>query len=190
MFQRTPGTWAQPQTQTDTAPVNEIVTQRVSGLGTHHCENKTWLLDTLSLHHLEHIHHTLSLTAINGGSYGTEHARPTDSVTGETRDTGLSCVGSDMAADLQWTTMGLLSVLRCTLYTSHCCRFEAADDLMSVRAVTTSCSGWCCWGSMAHWKSFSERLLNFPRPPPDNEVVITNTITTYSVFMRWIGLEL
>ena len=48
-----------------------------------------------------------------------------DSVTGETRDTGLSCVGSDMAADLQWTTMGLLSVLRCTLYTSHCCRFEA-----------------------------------------------------------------
>ena len=52
------------------------------------------------------------------------------------RDTGSSCVGSDMAADLQWTTMGLLSVLRCTLYTSHCCRFEAADDMMS---VTLSC---------------------------------------------------
>ena len=87
MFQRTPGTWAQPQTQTGTAPVNEIVTQKsdewFEWWGTHHCENMTWLLDTLGLHHLEHIHHTLSLTAINGGSYGTEHARPADSVTGE-----------------------------------------------------------------------------------------------------------
>ena len=41
---------------------------------THHCENKPWLLNTLSLHHLEDIHHTLTLAAVNGGSYGTEHS--------------------------------------------------------------------------------------------------------------------
>ena len=72
-----------------------------------------------------------------------------------------------MAADLQWTTMGLLSVLRCTLYTSHCCRFEAADDMMS---VTLSCDHRVVDGAVgAQWltafKSFSEGLLNFPRPP-------------------------
>ena len=53
---------------------------------THHCEDKTWFLDTLGLHHLEHIHHTLSLAAINGGSYGTEHPRPADTVTRNTRE--------------------------------------------------------------------------------------------------------
>ena len=70
-----------------------------------------------------------------------------------------------MAADLQWTTMGLLSVLRCTLHTSHCCRFEAADDLMS---VTLSCDHRVVDGAVGAtaFKSFSERLLNFPRPPP------------------------
>ena len=44
------------------------------GIATHHCEDKTWFLDMLCFHHLKHIHHTLSLTAVNGGSYGTEHA--------------------------------------------------------------------------------------------------------------------
>ena len=41
---------------------------------TNHCQNKPWLLNTLSLHHLEDIHHTLTLAAVNGGSYGTEHS--------------------------------------------------------------------------------------------------------------------
>ena len=69
--QRT-GTWAQPQTQIDTAPVNEIVTHAwvvwVMGY------SPLWehILDTLGLHHLEHIH----LSLADGGSYGTEHARP------------------------------------------------------------------------------------------------------------------
>ena len=40
---------------------------------THHCLNKSRFLNTLSLYHLEHIHHTFSLAAVNGGSYGTEH---------------------------------------------------------------------------------------------------------------------
>ena len=51
------------------------------------------------------------------------------------RDTGSSCVGSDGC----WPAVdhnGIVAVLRCTLYTSHCCRFEAADDMMS---VTLSC---------------------------------------------------
>ena len=87
---------------------------------THHCEDKAGFLDTLCFHHLKHIHYTLSLTAVNGGSYGTEHARPTDSVTGQEAEThiGHCHVECDIAADLQWTTMGLLSVLRCTLNTS------------------------------------------------------------------------
>ena len=41
---------------------------------THHCENKTWLLNTLSLHHLKDIYYTLSLALVNGGGYGTEHS--------------------------------------------------------------------------------------------------------------------
>ena len=47
----------------------------------YHCENKPWLLNTLSFYHLEDIHHTLTLAAVNGGSYGTEHSWPADSVT-------------------------------------------------------------------------------------------------------------
>ena len=36
-----------------------------------------------SLDHLEHIHHSLCLTAVNGGSYGTEHPTATHCVTME-----------------------------------------------------------------------------------------------------------
>ena len=48
---------------------------------THCCENKAWLLHTLSLHHLKYVYNALTLAAVNGGSYGTEHSRPADSVT-------------------------------------------------------------------------------------------------------------
>ena len=90
MFQ---GMWVQLQTQTGTAPAYGVtcesmeidisIVQKVMWWhNTHHCENKPWLLNTLSLHHLEDIHHTLTLAAVNGGSYGTEHSWPADSVTG------------------------------------------------------------------------------------------------------------
>ena len=46
----------------------------MNAINTYHSENKPRLLSTLSLHHLEDIHHTLTLTAINGGSYGTKHS--------------------------------------------------------------------------------------------------------------------
>ena len=46
----------------------------MNAINTYHSENKPWLLNTLSLHHLEDIHHTLTLAAVNGGSYGTEHS--------------------------------------------------------------------------------------------------------------------
>ena len=63
VFQRTPGTWARTAWNTNwSAPVNVIVTHRVSGLsdGYSPCTVRTsWLLDTLGLHHLEYIHHTL-----------------------------------------------------------------------------------------------------------------------------------
>ena len=48
---------------------------------THHSTYSSWFLYPESLHHLEHIHHSLCLTLLNGGGYGTEHARPTNSVT-------------------------------------------------------------------------------------------------------------
>ena len=82
--QMTPETWPQLRIQTGTVPVKRIHIKKMSVvlLGcVYHSENKAWLLKSLSLHHLKHIHYTLSLAAINGSSYGTEHPRPADSVT-------------------------------------------------------------------------------------------------------------
>ena len=66
------------QTQTGTVPEIEYTQQKnecsvVIGC-VYHSENKVCLLKSLSLHRLKHIHYTLSLAAINGSSYGAEHA--------------------------------------------------------------------------------------------------------------------
>ena len=50
---------------------------------THHCENGSWFLDPQCLHHLEHVHHSLSLAALDGGGNGTEHTRAANSITGQ-----------------------------------------------------------------------------------------------------------
>ena len=48
---------------------------------THHCENGSWFLDPQCLHHLEHVHHSLGLAALDGGGNGTEHTRAANSIT-------------------------------------------------------------------------------------------------------------
>ena len=48
---------------------------------TDHTEHSSWFVYSESLDHLEHIHHSLCLTAVNGGSYGTEHPTATHCVT-------------------------------------------------------------------------------------------------------------
>ena len=52
-------------------------------VSTHHCENGSWFLDPQCLHHLEHIHHSLRLAALDGGGNGTEHTRAANSITGQ-----------------------------------------------------------------------------------------------------------
>ena len=49
----------------------------------YHSAYSPWLLYPESLDHLEHIHHSLCLTPLNGGGYGTEHTRPAHCITGE-----------------------------------------------------------------------------------------------------------
>ena len=62
-------------------------------MGTHHCEDETWLLDTLGLHHLEHIH-TLSVLQRSMVVAMAQNMPDLLTVSLE-RDTGSSCVGSD-----------------------------------------------------------------------------------------------
>ena len=50
---------------------------------TYHSADSSRFLDPEGLHHLKHIHHSLSLAALNGGGYGTEHARAAHCVTVE-----------------------------------------------------------------------------------------------------------
>ena len=85
---------------------------------THHSTYSSWFLYPESLHHLEHIHHSLCLTPLNGGGYGTEHARPTHSVTA-----GNINISIPQSLPLSWmdrphlqcTTIGWFPVLLCTL---------------------------------------------------------------------------
>ena len=63
-------------------PIGLLVSRNLNIIiSAHHCEKKAWLLRTLSLHHLKYVHHALTLAAVNGGSYDTEHPRPADSIT-------------------------------------------------------------------------------------------------------------
>ena len=48
---------------------------------THHIEDGSRFLYPESFHHLENVHHSLCLAALNGGCYGTEHPRATHCVT-------------------------------------------------------------------------------------------------------------
>ncbi len=47
----------------------------------HHSEHSSWFLQPEDLNDLEDVHHTLRLTLLNGGRYGTEHPRTTHRVT-------------------------------------------------------------------------------------------------------------
>ena len=47
---------------------------------THHSSHCSWLLDAQCLHHLEHIHCALCLTALNAVQQSTEHSTPTHRV--------------------------------------------------------------------------------------------------------------
>ena len=55
--------------------------ERPGLLHTHHIEDGSRFLYPESLHHLEDVHHSLCLAALNGGCYGTEHPRATYCVT-------------------------------------------------------------------------------------------------------------
>ena len=50
---------------------------------THHSLHCSWFLYSECLHHLKHVHHSLYLTPLNGGGYGTEHARAAHCITTE-----------------------------------------------------------------------------------------------------------
>ena len=47
----------------------------------YHTLHSSRFLGSEGLHHLEHIHHSLCLTPLNGGGYGTEHPTTTHRVT-------------------------------------------------------------------------------------------------------------
>ena len=47
----------------------------------YHSEHTAWFLDAECLHHLEHIHNTLCLTAFSGIEVRTEHSTPTHCIT-------------------------------------------------------------------------------------------------------------
>ena len=57
-----------------------------------------------SLDHLEHIHHSLCLAAVNGGSYGTEHPTTTHCITVEViiLNIGLGCKLPIPAVNQYW----------------------------------------------------------------------------------------
>ena len=52
----------------------------------YHSEYAAWFLDAESLHHLKHIHNTLSLAALNHIHQSAEHSRTTHCVTERERE--------------------------------------------------------------------------------------------------------
>ena len=48
---------------------------------THHCQNGSWFLDPQCFHHLEYVHYSLGLAALDGGGNGTEHTRAANCIT-------------------------------------------------------------------------------------------------------------
>ena len=91
--------------------------KEVSRDHTYHSPDSSRFLYSESLDHLEHIHHSLCLTPLNGGGYGTEHTWPAHCITVE-RQTQ-SCWRCTLPiSHLQWTTTGLLPVRRWILLTS------------------------------------------------------------------------
>ena len=79
-YQMPQRTRVQPHESICTAP--EVSYFILIGTELTHCiEHSSWFVYPESLDHLEHIHHSLCLTAINGGSYGTEHPTATHCVT-------------------------------------------------------------------------------------------------------------
>ena len=78
---------------------------------TYHSAYSSRFLYTESLDHLEHIHHSLCLTPLNGGGYGTEHPRPAHCITGHRRETHVTINIAILGVNLQ------------------CNRFVASSDL-------------------------------------------------------------
>ena len=62
-------------------PIALTIPATASGIMTHHSAHSSRFLHPESLYHLEHIHHSLCLTPLNGGGYGTEHATAAHHVT-------------------------------------------------------------------------------------------------------------
>ena len=127
MFQRSPGTVELPQIPSGTGPegggasCNTHQTSHwMQDHVTHHSAHGSRFLHPEGLHHLEHIHHSLCLAPLNGGGYGTEHARAAHRVTaGRTPPHSHTDHTHHMAtAHLQCTTMGWLPVLLWTFPTS------------------------------------------------------------------------
>ena len=62
----------------------------------YHSAHSSWFLYPEGLHHLEDIHHSLSLAPLNGSGYGREHATAAHCVTaGEMPHTDTLCLGPD-----------------------------------------------------------------------------------------------
>ena len=100
-------------------PIALTIPATASGVMTHHSAHSSRFLHPESHHHLEHIHHSLCLTRLNGSGYGTEHTTATHHVTaGNTPPHSHNAHTHDRATDyLQCITMGWLPVLLWTLAT-------------------------------------------------------------------------
>ena len=108
----TPNMLAQPRGSTCTGSVMEEVVALLVDVSnlvklykSHHIEHSSWFVCPESLDHLEHIHHSLCLTAVNGGSYGTEHPTATHCVTVERciiYTVGIQCVVYIPAMNQYW----------------------------------------------------------------------------------------
>ena len=83
MYQKSPGTQGELQTQPGTGPVewHDIFENYSCRFCAYHSENTSRFLHPEGLDNLEDVHHSLSLAALNSSDYGTEHARTAHCVT-------------------------------------------------------------------------------------------------------------
>ena len=134
----------------------------------YHSAHSSRFLHPECLHHLEDIHHSLSLASLNGSGYGTEHATAAHCITaGETHTD--RCIETLLllimaTAYLQCMTMGWLPVLLWTLDTSSITSITTFKLEQLPSGAQLVMWNWLTWYASSNCKKI------FSHIPPQHEL--------------------
>ena len=162
MYQTSPEKWAWHCTEPHNSPVemwNITAHIHFQHKLTYHSWYCSRLGGTQRLDHLEHVHYSLCLTAINHSGQGTEHTTTSHRVT----ENAICFISSlyVIVHYLQWTNMGLLPVLLWTLATSSITSttaFRLEHRPSGAQQVMWNWVTWCAfwdWGRFFWWKIYT-----------------------------------